>query len=61
MTKLFGIVVAILLGVMLAVSVAYATVAALKPDAQAENTTVPDEVKQAGGDPAKVVLKYGRR
>ena len=61
MAKLLGIVVALLVGGVLAVSVSYATVATQRPDAKAENTKVSDEVTQANGDVSKVVLKYGRR
>lgn len=61
MTKLLGIVVAVLVGVLLAMGVSFATVATQKPDAKTENTKVADDVQQAGGDATKVVLKYGRR
>jgi hypothetical protein len=59
--KLLGIVVALLIGGVLAVSVSYATVATQKPDAKAENTKVADDVTEANGDVAKVVLRYGNR
>ena len=53
MAKLLGLVVAIVIGGLLAVTVNYATVATQKPDAKQENLQVPDV--------SKVVLRYGSR
>ena len=49
MAKLLGLVVAIVIGGLLAVTVNYATVATQKPDAKQENLQVPADVTQAGG------------
>lgn len=61
MAKLVGVVVSALVGMVLAVTVAYAAVANLKPDADQANLEVSAEVKQAGGDVSRVVLRYGSR
>ncbi|HEY0637107.1 MAG TPA: hypothetical protein VGD67_05635 [Pseudonocardiaceae bacterium] len=61
MAKFLGVVIAAVVGAVLAVAVSYATVATQKPDAKQENLQVSADVTQAGGDPAKVVLRYGNR
>lgn len=60
-TKVIGFLVAGLVGALLGVTVSLATVATQRPDAKAENTEVPADVQQAGGDLGKVILVYGNR
>lgn len=59
--RVLGLVVAVIVGAVLAVTVAYATVATQKPDAKKSNLEVSADVQQAGGDVSKVVLRYGGR
>jgi hypothetical protein len=59
--KAIGLLVAVVVGGVLGVTVAYATVATQRPDAKPENTSQPQDVLDAGGDPVEVVLVYGRR
>lgn len=61
MARAIGLLVAAVVGGLLAVTVSYATVATQRPDAKAENTRQAQDVQDAGGDPVKVVLVYGRR
>ena len=61
MARAIGVLVAAVVGGLLAVTVSYAAVATQRPDAKAENTEQPQDVQDAGGDPAKVVLVYGNR
>ena len=61
MARLIGLLVAIVVGGVLAVTVSYATVATQRPDAKAENTSQPQDVADAGGNPVQVVLVYGKR
>lgn len=61
MSRAIGLLVAVVVGGLLAVTVAYAVVATQRPDAKTENTSQPQDVLDAGGDPAKVVLVYGNR
>lgn len=61
MGKLAGVAIALVIGALLGFGTAAALVATQKPDAKAENTSVSEDVAQAGNDPAKVVLRYGNR
>ncbi|HET8643522.1 MAG TPA: hypothetical protein VFM37_16420 [Pseudonocardiaceae bacterium] len=61
MAKAIGLIVAVVVGGLLAVVVAYAAVATQRPDAKPENTSQPQDVLDAGGDPARAVLVYGSR
>lgn len=61
MSRAIGLLVAIVVGGLLGFTVAYAAVATQRPDAKAENTSQPQDVLDAGGDPVEVVLVYGSR
>lgn len=60
MARAIGLLVAIVVGGLLAVTVAFATVSTQRPDAKPENTEQPQDVREAGSA-AEVVLVYGGR
>lgn len=61
MGRAIGVLVAVVVGGLLAVTVAYAAVATQSPDAKAENLEQAQDVQDANGDVAEVVLVYGNR
>ena len=61
MIRFAGLIVSVLVGALLAVTVAFATVSNQRPDAKQENLQVSPDVTQAGGDVSRVVLRYGNR
>jgi hypothetical protein len=61
MARFVGLAVAVFVGALLGLTIAFATVATQKPDAKQENMEVSADVRDAGGDVSRVVLRYGNR